>query len=97
MTKFFSQCLSPLAVTDLEMAMTSSAIGYEYALKALEEEGNFSVKAEQLKTELEAYKEAYFDARIQMRDLDARRLEDFETSLAAQKSVMFGNEALVLQ
>lgn len=77
----------------LELTMTNSAFGYEYALKALEDEGEYGVKAEQIKVEIENLKNAYFDARLQMVTLDASRLEKFETLLIAEKSVLFSKSA----
>ena len=76
-------------VTNLELAMTNSAFGYEYALKALEAEGDFGLKAEQLKAEIENLKQAYFTARLQFGSLDAGRLTSFENALRAEKSMIF--------
>lgn len=78
--------------TNLELAMTNSAFGYEYAVKALEEEGEFSIKAEQLKAEIENLKEVYFNARTMMHTLDAQRLHSFESALQVEKSLVFPKE-----
>lgn len=76
--------------TDLELAMTSSAIGFEYAAEALEVEGELGPQAERLKAEIEQFKTAYFEARLQFKILDADRLGRFERDLTAQKAMIFG-------
>lgn len=81
--------LSLPPVTNLELAMTNSAFGYEYAMKALEEEGEFGIKAEQIRAEIENLKEAYFNARSQLCTLDAQRLHSFESALLVEKSLVF--------
>lgn len=87
--------LSLPPVTNLELAMTNSAFGYEYALKALEEEGEFGMKAEQIRAEMENLKEAYFSARTQLNTLDAQRLHFFENALMVEKSLVFPKEQYV--
>jgi hypothetical protein len=79
----------PDALSNLELMMTNSAFGYEYAVKALEEEGEFSIRAEQILNEIEAHKAAYFEARLQMCTLDAVHLENFESTLKAEKATIF--------
>ena len=76
-------------LSSLELEMTNSAFGYEYAIKALEEEGQFGLHAEKILSEIESFKEAYFEARVQMNTIDARRLEDFENSLKVEKTLVF--------
>lgn len=76
-------------LNSLELAMTNSAFGFEYALKALEEEGDFSAKAEHIRVEIEAFKDAYFEARLRMTKLDPNHLEKFEQALKIEKSVVF--------
>lgn len=77
------------SVTDLEMVLTSSAIGFEYSLEALESEGELGPQAEKIKMELEQFKQSYFDARLKMKILDETRLTRFERDLTAQKKIIF--------
>lgn len=77
------------SLTDLEMVLTSSAIGFEYSLEALESEGELGPQSERIKMELEQFKQAYFDARLKMQILDETRLTRFERDLTAQKSIIF--------
>jgi hypothetical protein len=85
--------MTPEIVSNLELAMTNSAFGYEYALKALEEEGEFGLRSEQLRSEIENLKAAYFEARGHLYHLDNTHLEKFETALQAEKAVLFTKQA----
>lgn len=76
-------------LNNLELTMTNSAFGYEYALKALEEEGELSAKSEHFRIEIEAFKDAYFEARQRMTKLDPNYLEKFEQALKVEKSIVF--------
>lgn len=76
-------------LNNLELTMTNSAFGYEYALKALEEEGELSAKAEHMRVEIETFKEAYFEARSRMTKIDPNYLEKFEQALKIEKSIVF--------
>lgn len=76
-------------LSTLELAMTNSAFGFEYALKELEQESQFGIRAEEIALEIEKLKESYFEARAQMGTLDARRLENFENELKVEKTIIF--------
>lgn len=82
-------------LTNLELAMTNSTFGYEYALRALQEEGEFGMRAEQLRAEVEKHRDAYFEVRGQMLEMDAARLESFEAALRWEKSLLFGSTQMV--
>lgn len=86
-----SRSVEGQSFTDLEMVLTSSAIGFEYAREALEAEGELGPQAERLKMEIEQFKENYFSARARFSCLDATRLARFERDLKQQKAVVFGN------
>jgi hypothetical protein len=73
----------------LEYEMASSSIGFEYALSALEEIKGEGFRVDELKDELECYKNSYFAAREQMATVDPSRLMQFEVELLNQKSVIF--------
>lgn len=79
-----------ISMTDLELAMTSSAIGFEYAREALDVEGELGPQAERLKAEIEQFKNAYFTARLKMKVQDEPHLTRFEQDLTAQKAMIFG-------
>lgn len=76
--------------TDLEMIMTNSAFGYEYAVVALEEEEDaFGIDAARIQSQLEQFKELYFDARQKLEVIDAPKLARVESDLQMQKLVVF--------
>lgn len=78
-------------LTHLEWVMTNSAMGFEYAKQALNEE-QFGPRAEQIQTEIEQLKATYFQARERMGTIDPKHLNDFETALQTEKSVIFTTE-----
>ncbi|MBU0504577.1 MAG: hypothetical protein ABII18_06800 [bacterium] len=91
-----SQCCSQLTletITELELALTNSAIGYEYAKVALDSVGTFDMVADNLIVEIEKYKNEYFHARHKLERIDKGRLGVLENNLKAQKLMMFESSA----
>jgi hypothetical protein len=77
------------SVTDLEYVMTNSAFGYEYAVQALEVEGEYGLMAEKLRLDIDVHKQTYFIARDKLHGLDLKQLERVENDLRLQKMVVF--------
>ena len=75
--------------TELELMMTKSAIAYEYALEALDHEGEFGYNSEKLRLEIEAVKQTYFNARTRLLGIDRQRLNVFETELKWRRESLF--------
>jgi hypothetical protein len=87
-----SQCCSQLTletITELELALTNSAIGYEYAKVALESVSTFDMVADNLIVEIEKHKKEYFNARLKLETIDKSRLGILENNLKVQKMMMF--------
>lgn len=80
-----------LSTVDLELIMTNSAYGYEYASCALSE-GDVRVGGPELyhlQAQIEQFKENYFSARQLLQRRDATRLSEFERDLQMQKCEIF--------
>lgn len=75
--------------TELELTMTKSAIAYEYALEALDQEGEFGYNSEKLRLEIEAVKQTYFNARTRLLGIDRQRLNAFEIELKWRRESLF--------
>ncbi|MBF0107524.1 MAG: hypothetical protein HQM16_19625 [Deltaproteobacteria bacterium] len=80
------------SVTDLEFVMTNSAFGYEYAISALDKEGEWGFGSDKIKQEVDGYKKAYFEARRKLKRLDERRLTKLEQDLTMQKMMVFSRQ-----
>lgn len=76
-------------ISALELSMTRSTFGHQYALDALRKEGELGSHAEILRKQLEDYKSSYFSAREQLYSLDKQRLQKIEQDLFFQKQVLF--------
>lgn len=77
------------SAVQLELTMTKLAIAYEYALDALDHEGEFSFNSEKLRLEIEAVKQTYFDTRTRLLGMDEKRLNTFETELKWRRESLF--------
>lgn len=75
--------------TQLELTMTKSAIAYEYALDALDQEGDFGYNSEKIRLEIESVKQTYFNARTLLLGIDAKRLNAFEIELKWRRESLF--------
>jgi len=90
-----SSCCSSLSretVSDLELALTNSAISYEYALNALDKIDSYGIIADRLISELEQHKQKYFEIRSKLFSIDLHSLVTIEKKLIEQKKVMFSNQ-----
>ena len=76
-------------ISELELAMTNSAIGFEYAKLALENIEKLGMQADRLSIEIEQHKIDYFEARDKLKTIDTERLSILESNLKNQKMVMF--------
>ena len=79
-------------IRDLQFAMTNSAIGYEYAMIALKEEGEYGFNAEQIRADIDQFRSSYFLARERLHSLDSDLLKDFEADLQMQKLMLFAKQ-----
>lgn len=80
----------PPSAVELELAMTNSAFGFEYAALALNEcHGVGGPEVLHLQMQIDQYKRDYFAARRKLEKLDGTRLQRFEKDLAVQKIVAF--------
>jgi len=74
---------------ELELILTNSSFGYEYAMIALKEQGELGLVAEHIKSQLDACREVYLEARQKLQILDAVRLSELEQGLQRQKNEIF--------
>lgn len=79
-------------VADLKFIMTHSAFGFEYASKALLEEGEYGLNADRIRADIERFRQAYFAARVKLKNMDADLLEKFEADLQLQKRMLFSEQ-----
>lgn len=78
------------SAVELELAMTNSAFGFEYAALALNECHSVGgPEVMHLQMQIDQFKQDYFVARRQLEKLDGTRLHRFEKDLAVQKIVAF--------
>ena len=78
-------------IAELELSMTNSAIGFEYARLALEEEGLFGLRTIRLNSDIEEFQRKYFSARDKLQTLDKQRVSEVEENLQQQKKVLFSS------
>lgn len=83
-------------LTHLELAMTNSAFGHQYALYALEDIDELDEDADEIHHAIESHKRDYFIARVKFESLDKGRLEAFESDLQLQKVAVFEKRPVYL-
>jgi hypothetical protein len=83
-------------LTHLELAMTNSAFGHQYALFALQETDDLGEGADEIRQTLESFKRDYFSARVQFENMDGERLKAFESDLQSQKVAVFDRTPVYL-
>ena len=81
--------------SSLEFILTNAAFGFEYALKELEESGEYGFHAERIRSEMDTYKQAYFEARNKLQELDELKLICVEEELRLQKMIVFSGQNYV--
>lgn len=81
-------------IVGLEVVMTHSAFGHEYALMNLKESTPYSKKIELL-ARMDFHKQAYFVARQKMERINPERLEKIEEDLRLQKEVILRNSIVL--
>lgn len=79
----------------LEVEMTESAFGHEYALANLQGAESYSQK-QAVMWQLEALKQRYFEAREILERLNPQKLELVEEGLRLQKMVLGFDESLTV-
>jgi len=79
-------------VTSLQLIMTNSAFGYEYAMDALAQEDEYGVDAARIQVQVDRFKQVYFGAREKMNELDPSKLAEIEKDLQMQKLVVFAKQ-----
>lgn len=86
------QTIDKQTLAELELIMTNSAFGFEYALNALDEGEAFGLESEKLRQEVENYRRVYFDARKKLERLDSTQLSQIEKDLHLQKLLVFSKQ-----
>lgn len=84
-----SSPLTDETVAELALAMTNAALGYEYAMLALEREGQYGIQTENIHAQLDSYKSSYFTKRERLSQLDGDKLAEIEERLCAQRQQFF--------
>lgn len=74
-------------LVELQMVLTNSSISHEYIRKEYENAKSFQQRQELLE-KMEIYKEAYFEARLTLQNIDPSIVEDLEKDLMSQKQTV---------
>ncbi len=77
------------SAVNLELKMTNAALGYEYAIDALDQVNKLTPQCEQIQMEIECYKKEYFSARNELGTLDGGRVIELEKQLRVLKINLF--------
>jgi hypothetical protein len=80
--------LETTRLVELEWQMTNFSFAHHYALSAIVENSLSHDENEGLLEDVEKFKGAYFSAREEYAGIDVERLDDFESSLVAQKAIL---------
>lgn len=83
-------------LSELELTMTQSSMGYEYTLKEIDDQDVLGLEKDRLQLQLEEFQSMYLEAREKFVSIDSVRLEEFETDLKRQKAVLFQSNKEVL-
>lgn len=73
---------------NLQMLMTNSSFGHEYARKEFSESHSFD-KKEKLLAKMDHYKRIYFEAREAIQNYFPEKLDAIEKDLLSQKQTLF--------
>ena len=79
----------------LEVEMTESAFGHEYALMNLTESVSYTQK-EAILLELEKHRQRYFTARHELSKLDPAKLIVIEENLRVQKEIILREKTMTV-
>ena len=71
-------------ILSLQMLLTNSSLGHEYARKEFEIARSFE-KKERLLAKMEHYKKVYFETREVLQEYFPEKLDDIEKDLLSQK------------
>ncbi len=85
-----------LTTAELELTMTRSSMGFEYAMKKLRQNDQFGLDVERVNAQLDDLQHIYFEAREKFLRMDSNRLQEFELDLCRQKSNLFSTSETVL-
>lgn len=85
-----------LTTAELELTMTRSSMGFEYAMKKLRQHDQFGLDVERVNAQLDDLQQIYFDAREKFLRMDSNRLQEFELDLSRQKANLFAANEHIL-
>ena len=85
-----------LTTAELELTMTRSSMGFEYAMKKLRQQDAFGLDIERVNAQIDEMQQIYFAAREKFLTMDSSRLQEFELDLCRQKSNLFAATESVL-
>lgn len=85
-----------LTTAELELTMTRSSMGFEYAMKKLRHQDQFGLDVERINAQIDDLQHIYFEAREKFLRIDSSRLQEFELDLCRQKVSLFEASEKVL-